>query len=116
MVVIIAVRNNTPFGSHVLTPNSDDSIGKTCTFKDYPSFNYAASLYCAEFALGVNVPQGNSYGIKIASVPDGYGGQQIFWGEFRTNFDNMIGFDTDRKQETIALTGAATISLLTTSV
>lgn len=62
----------------------DDSIGQTCAFANYDSYLEAASLYCYQFRSPFYVPKGDSqsniYQMKIGRVPDGYGGQQIFWG------------------------------------
>jgi hypothetical protein len=60
---------------------TDDAIGKTCTFKDYDSFLNVAGLYCYQFKNEFSIPKGSDGSIKIGQVPDGYGGQQIFWGE-----------------------------------
>lgn len=44
----------------------------------------AAALYCHQFKNPFSVPAGSSssnvYQMKIANVPDGWGGKQIFWG------------------------------------
>jgi hypothetical protein len=67
-----------------IVTHQDDSIGKTCAFANYDSYLEAASLYCYQFRSPFYVPKGDSqsniYQMKIGRVPDGYGGQQIFWG------------------------------------
>ena len=42
------------------------------------------------FSFGVTVPQGGSYGIKIANRPDGWGGKQIFWGMHTSTFPQKL--------------------------
>jgi hypothetical protein len=59
---------------------ADDSIGKYCAFQTPAAWDAAVNLYCAGFEFGEPVPQGGSYGIKLDQMPDGAGGQQIFWG------------------------------------
>ena len=60
--------------------STDDDIGKYCAYADEDAFMRAANTYCSTFSYGTYVPAGASYGLKLNDVPDGYGGQQIFWG------------------------------------
>ena len=41
-----------------------------------------AALYCYQFKNEFSIPKGSDGAMKIGEVPDGYGGQQIFWGMF----------------------------------
>lgn len=72
----------------------DDSIGKYCAFSNYDTYLDAAALYCYQFRSPFHVPKGDSqsniYQMKIGHVPDGYGGEQIFWGML-TVLANLCG-------------------------
>jgi hypothetical protein len=69
---------------------TDDAIGKTCAFKDYDSFLNVAALYCYQFKNEFSIPKGSDGSIKIGQVPDGYGGQQIFWGKCVTRVMELV--------------------------
>ena len=82
----------------------DDDIGRTCQYKDIDAWRNAARLYCWMFSTPLTVPGGNSgsnvYQLKISNVPDGYGGQQIFWGNYKVNGGtHRITFDECMKYQ-----------------
>ncbi|PSN59237.1 hypothetical protein BS50DRAFT_580112, partial [Corynespora cassiicola Philippines] len=82
----------------------DDDIGRTCQYKDKDAWRNAARLYCWMFSTPLTVPGGNSgsnvYQLKISNVPDGYGGQQIFWGNYKVNGGtHRITFDECMKYQ-----------------
>lgn len=68
-----------------LHPSADDDIGRTYAFKDYDAFLNVAALYCYQFKNEFSIPKGSDGAMKIGEVPDGYGGQQIFWGTYGAN-------------------------------
>jgi hypothetical protein len=57
----------------------DDDIGKYCRYATHHAFMDAASLYCRGMT-GKIIPEGSEFGGKFTNVPDGYGGEQIFYG------------------------------------
>jgi len=71
-----------------MSHSTDDNVGNYCAFNpDSNAFLNAANAYCYQFRHGVSVPKGDSvYQMKIADAPDGYGGQQTFWGECFSEF------------------------------
>ena len=65
---------------------TDDSIGKTCEYFTASAWSDAVNSYCNP-SDGNAVLEGQSFGFKTENNPDGAGGQQIFWGNYRVDRD-----------------------------
>ncbi|KAK3703658.1 hypothetical protein LTR37_014354 [Vermiconidia calcicola] len=61
-----------------------DSIGKECRYANFDSFNAAAFKYCTQ-VQGASVLEGQSLEFRTDNNPDGFGGEQLFWGNYRVD-------------------------------
>ncbi|KAK3722148.1 hypothetical protein LTR37_002581 [Vermiconidia calcicola] len=65
-----------------------DSIGKECRYANFDSFNPAALKYCSH-AQGATVLEGQSLKYRTDNNPDGFGGEQLFWGNYRVDREGI---------------------------
>jgi len=66
-----------------LTRAPDNNVGKYCAFNpDSDAYLDAANAYCYQFRNGATLEKGAYvYQVRLANMPDGFGGHQTFWGE-----------------------------------
>jgi hypothetical protein len=60
---------------------SDNKLGKYCAFQNFNAFNMTANAYCKRFDPGQVVAVGAGEETRMANVPDGIGGVQVFYGK-----------------------------------
>ncbi|KAF2239899.1 hypothetical protein EV356DRAFT_527752 [Viridothelium virens] len=73
----------------------NDVYGKPCRFFEYNSFLNASAYYCSQFHAGVAAPIGTDYAEKYAHVPDGVGGEQVFFANVEVHHKPYHDWDED---------------------